>query len=372
MTDETDHSKADSGRSDHAKEQAEVLSTAGPADDPDVFLVEYPDGAVEYEPATPRNQALFGEGLYGEIDGVSAYDAGGVPVELEADVASGTYTISVEGETVHVPSNRIDDAIEAVQSAFVGTELYELYRDITEGQVRRATVSRFEDRFPDDRVEITESGWVVDETFLVTYEAENHLVGVDPVDPYSNEVDESKQAVYLDLNPDGERTVRAPDGEAVTLDEIEQEFLTTVEALLYPENYFGVELVDEIQQHKAESEALDDVFEDLANDATVTGFTDSKTGIHHGSNNHDFTKHDVSDLNVTDEVRDKLWSNPYDHAGVRELLLRRREFVNNPDVDVFRDADDNDEWKWDEIEKTSENAPIPPDVENKLQSMFGE
>jgi len=116
---------------------------------------------------------------------------------------------------------------------------------------------------------------------------------------------------------------------------------------------------------------LDDVIEDLTDQAEVTGFTDSKTGIHHGSSRHDFQKHDVTDLNVTDDVRDMLWSNPYDHAAVHEMLLRKQEFVNNPDISVFKDRDDDsDSWKWDEIEKTSENAPIPPEVRDKLDRMF--
>jgi hypothetical protein len=374
MTDETDirSEDADSGRTTDEKLEAEVIAKSGPANDPDVYLVEYPDGSQEYEPSTPTNTALFEDGLYGDVQGHSEFFniSTGVTVELDADVENRDYVLTVEGTTIPVPSDRAEDVIDAFRGGNTGSNLYGLYEDIIEGQVRRHIVEQFIDRFPEDRVEQTPEGWVVDDTFIVTYEGTNHLTDLDPTDPYSNETDESKQAVYLDINATENREIVAPDGERVELTPQEQEFITQVEGLLYPEDYFGVELVDEIEQHKAEGEVLDDVIEDLTEQASVTGFTDSKTGIHHGSTNHDFRKHDVRDLNVTDDVRDKLWSNPYDHAGVHELLLRKQEFINNPDIEVFRDADDTDSWKWNEIENTSESAPIPPEVRNKLDNMF--
>jgi len=375
MTDETDISteEADSGRSSDEKLNAEVIATSGPAGDPDVYLVEYADGEQVYEPATPTNVALFEDGLFEQVQGHSEFQqiSTGITVELDADVLNRNYVLTVDGTEIPVPSDRIESVLNAFQGGEAGSNLYGLYEDIIEGQVRRHVVERFIDRFPEDRVEQTPEGWVVDETFVVTYEGTNHLTDLDPTDPYSNETDESKQAVYLDINATEDRGIVAPDGERVELTPLEQEFITQVEGLLYPEDYFGVELVDEIQQHKTEGEVLDDVIEDLTEQASVTGFTDSKTGIHHGSSNHDFRKHDVRDLNVTEEVRDKLWSNPYDHAGVHELLLRKQEFINNPDIDVFTDRDDDsDSWKWNEIEKTSENAPIPPEVRDKLDRMF--
>jgi hypothetical protein len=112
------------------------------------------------------------------------------------------------------------------------------------------------------------------------------------------------------------------------------------------------------------------VFEDLAGDADVKGFTDSKTGIHHGSRNHSFQKHRLSDLGVTEEVMDLLWAHDYDHAGVAELHLRKEELLNRPDVDVFVDAPDDSRSKWEKIENTKDNAPIPPEVKNTLDEMY--
>lgn len=365
MVDKTEH-EADSGRSKQEKQTAVVKATAGPSDDPDAFLVDYGD-EIRYEPGTPKNQALFGSGKFAEVNGTNAFDANGTLVELQADVATDDYVIRYQGTEIRVPSDYVSDVVDAATAAMPGQALLDVYSEITAGQVRRHIVQAFEDRFPDDRIEQTGDGWIIDDTFIVTYDGENFLTNVETQSPHGKVYDESKQAVYLDLNAEDEREIVAPDGEAYTLDPIEQQFLTTAEGLLYPEDYFGAELVEDIQQHKAES--VDDTIEDLTEQATVTGFTDSKSGIFHGSDNHSFRKHDVRDLNVTEEVRDMLWSNPYDHSAVKELLLRKQEFIN-ADVDIFADQDDDSEFKWEEIEKTSENAPIPQDVRNKLDEMF--
>lgn len=377
MTDETDnHEMADSGRSATDKQNADVLATSPPnSRNPDVFLIQYPDAdEPQYEPGTPMNQALFGQGLFSEIDGVSAFDYNGTPIELDADVSNDTYRVSVGGYTARIPSEQADEIAEAFQSNATGEKLYELYNDVISGQVRRPVVSDFLDRYPDDRIEVTEDGWVVDDTFLVTYEGTNHLVDVDPADPRSSnpDYDSSKQAVYLDVDARGERDLQTPSGETVTASELEQEFLTQVEVLLYPETYVGVELVDEIEQHKAEGQMLGDAIEDLTEQADVTGFTDSKTGNHHGSTGHSFDKHKLSDgFNVTEDVVDLLWSHEYDHAGVHELLLRKQEFIARPDVDVFEDVPDDNASRWSRIESTKESAPILPRTQQKLDEMYG-
>lgn len=369
MDDQTDHSDADSGRVDAEKRNAEVRATSGPHDDPDVFLIEYSDGTVDYEPGTPMNQVLFGEGKYAEVQGTHEYDVGDVTVGLKADVRSDDYVITYKGVDIPVPGYYRDDVVEAVTSANPGPDLLDLYEEIIDGQVRRNVITKFLERFPDDRISVTADGWVVDDTFVVTYDATNHLVDIDPTDPYGDEVDDSKQAVYLDIDADDARTIVAPDGEQVELEPLEQEFLTAVEGLLYPEDYFGVELVDEIQQQKAEAE-IGDLIEDLTDQADVTGFTDSKTGIHHGSSNHSFSKHRLSDLGVTDEVSDLLWAHDYDHTGVVELHMRKDELIARPDVDVFEHAQDDDETMWEKVERTKENAPIPDDVRQTLNEMY--
>lgn len=371
------NTEADSGRSIEQKRGATVLDTSGPSDDPDVYLVEYPDGSVRYEPATPKNTALFEGDLYERVQGENTFRVrrgeNVVEITLEADVAADDYTLTVEGQPVRLGRDHVSDLIRAFDGgtgAVVGTRLYNLYEEIIEGQARRHVVAKFEDRFPEDRIERTAEGWEIDDTFLVTFEAENRLLDTQPVSPRGSDFDESKQAVYLNIDATGTRTVRAPTGEQVELTETEQEFLTMVEGLLFPEDYFGAELVEEITQHKVEGQVLDDVIEEMTDQAEVTGFTDPKTGIHHGSTNHSFQKHRLSDLGVTDEVSDLLWANDYDHAGVHEMALRRDELVNRPDLDVFEDVPDDDEARWRKIEQTREKAPIPPSVQETLDEMY--
>jgi hypothetical protein len=366
MVDKTEH-EADSGRSKQEKTAAEVKATAGPSDDPDAFLVDYGD-EVRYEPGTPKNQALFGQGKFADVNGTHAYDVDGTPIELRADVAADDYVLRFKGTDLRVPSDYVNDVVTAATSPMAGEALLDVYDEITEGQARRHVLQAFEERFPDDRVEQTGDGWIVDDTFIVTFDGENFLTDVDPIGPNGKEYDDSKQAVYLDLNTDEEREIVAPDGETYVLDPIEQRFLTTVEGLLYPEDYFGAELVEDIQQHKVESTG--DTIEDLTEQATVTGFTDSKTGIHHGSSSHSFEKHRLSDLGVTDEVADLLWAHDYDHAGVVELHMRKDELVNRPDITIFEHAQDDDETMWEKVERTKENAPIPDDVRQTLNEMY--
>lgn len=390
MTDANDNDDvSDSGRPAQDKSDAIILDVAGPEDDPQQYLVEYPDGSVEYEPATARNRALFEDGLYSKVQGHSEWTTSvtgdTVHIELDADVLNNMFKLSVDhgfnadDATVNVPQDKAVEVLQAIQADNTGEQLYWVYQDILDGQVRRGTVRQFLDRFDDDRIEVTEDGWILDDTFLVDWDAENYLatdVTVHNVGTgTATKVDESKQAVYLDLHADGSATETTPDGDDVLLTESEQEFLVSVEVLLYPEQYenVGVQLVENVEQARQEA-SLRDLINELASSARVTGFTDSKTGQFHGSTSHSFDKHrlDDSPLNVTEEVCDMLWSHKYDHAGVHEMLYRKNELVERGDIDVFTDTDDDDSRRWDRIRQIADqDAPIAPWVGEKLQNMYG-
>jgi len=391
MTDETDirSDDADSGRSTDEKLDAELIATSGPAGDPDVYLVEYPDGEQVYEPASPTNVALFEDGLYGEVQGHTEYRVSIGPdvatVELDADVENQHYVITVDGNQLPVPSDevaRVVDAFKGANGSAIGSRLYNLYEDILEGQVRRHVVDSFGDRFPADRVEQTPEGWVVDDTFVVNYEAENYLVDNDTV--YVREggdmvrADERKQAVELDFDVSGNTELPTGNGDRVEVGEQEQVFLATVEALLFPEDYLGADLVDGIEQARSASDVGDDDIEEIAETASVSGFTDSKTGNHHG---HGFDKHRAIDeaavgnldasLGMTEAAIDKLYFNDYDHAAPHELLARRDEFENAP-FDIFEDEGvENDDYNhWKAIEKAKDSAPINDEHHRQIREMF--
>jgi hypothetical protein len=385
MTDENDikSEKADSGRTNSEKQDASIIATSGPADDPDVYLVEYPDGEQVYEPATPTNIALFEDDLYVHVQGYT--DLGhvdGAHVELDADIENRDYEVTVDGQSIPIPDDQVKQVIRAFQTGSPGSHLLDLYDSILDGQVRRNTIEQFESRFPSDRIQQTAKGWIVDDTYLVTYEAENYVTTVDTVYERKSddmvEVDGSKPGVDLTLNIDGETTVPTPDGETVTVDEKEQRFLATVECLLFPEDYLGAKLVDEIEQTKAAD--FDDTIEDIADSASVGGYTDNVTGNWH---RHGFDKHRAiseaaagtldASLGMTEEAIDKLYFNDYDHAAPHELLARREEFENAP-FDIFEDEDagNSDFNRWKAIEKAKDSAPINDEHHRKIRSMFAD
>jgi hypothetical protein len=382
--------QADSGRSADQKNDAEVLSTSGPAGDPDVFLVEYPDGSQEYEPATPTNVALFQDGLYSEISGITDYNVRvgdrTVTVTLTGRPSEHRYVITVDDISVVVPTQRHDEVISAVRDntgALVGTRLYQLYRDIANNQVRRDVVEQFLSRYDDDRVLVTENGWVIDDTFIVTYEAENYLTGDDPIYERSGgdmePIDESKPAVGIEFDVDGEEVVQLPDVDnTVRVGETEQVFLATVEALLYPEDYLNVELVDEVRQHRS-GDTTQTTISEIADTGTVHEHTDSKTRNWH---NHGFDKHRAiseaqvgnldSSLGMTERAVDMLVFNDYDHAAPHELLYRQQEFEQAP-FDIF-EADgvaNDDSSRWTAIERAADSAPLNDEHHQQMQAMFG-
>ena len=386
MTDSNDirSDDADSGRTVDEKLNAEVIATSGPDDDPDVYLVQYGDGSQVYEPATVVNKALFEDGLYEQIQGRHEYytDAPGrfSTVALDADVQSQHFVIESELDQTVIPNDQIEDVIDAVRGTTTGTDLFEIQSEILEGQVRQYVVSSFEDRFPEDRVETKANGWVVDDTFLVDYEGNNYLKNADTTYKVRGgevvEANEDKQAVELGFSVDSQRDMTDPNGDEHTLTSTEQEFLATVECLLFPEEYLDAELVDDIQQAKAHEFASDDI-ESIAETANVSAFTDTKTQIHH---NHGFDKHRAiseaavgdldSTLGMTEEAVDMLYFNDYDHAACHELVARRTEFENAP-FDIFEDAPNDDQTRWAAIRRAKGSAPIEQEHKNKIQSMFG-
>lgn len=365
MTSDT-HSEADSGRESVEKRDAEVIDTVGHPENPDAYVVRYDDETVEYEPATPTNKVLFEEGLYDEVTGHSEFG----PVRTYVDLGDDTYRLRIsDEEEIEVPDQYRSDFIDALASFDPANELADLYDEITGGAVDQTTVDAFYESFPSDRIERTSLGWIVDDTFLVDWDARNELVGVEVHEVSgggTERVDGDQQAVVLDnLDTGRTETVHGPDGETHELSPADQQFITTISILLDPEEYVGVELTDAIESMKTTDAGT--FFDERARQATVRDFTDAKSGIHHG---HDFEKHSVSDLNVTQEVQDKLWSNPYDHLALHEMKLRRDEFENAM-VPVFTDAPNDDPSKWRKIEQTAENAPIPEHMKHNINDMFG-
>jgi hypothetical protein len=362
-----------------SKADADVLSY--PTSETDTYLVHYGEDEsgepiVQYEQNNYINRVIFGRdendaGHYGEIQGTLSIG----DVTLISDLHSRTFELTVDGHTVVVPDEKheelLDGAIEAVefQSSAV---LRSVYEEILDGRVREGQVNAFADRYDEDRVTVTDEGWEIDETFLVTWDGENYLTtGVEKTDEMGARPGPSNdQAVEFDFEtPESDRTVADPNGTERVLYPDEQSFLATVEVLLYPDDYVGQELVEEIEQ-KRQQESIEDLITDIASQGNeaVEGFISPTSGVPHG---HSFEKHTLDDLNVTEEAIDHLHYDQYDHAGPHELL-KRRDYFENASYDVFEDADNDDETKWAKIESTADKAYIPPSVEDELREMFDE
>jgi len=372
--------KADSGRNGDEKFRATILAKS-PRDDPDVYLVEYPDGEQLYEPATPVNTVLFEDGLYEKITGTSTFYGTDNKVATNVDIEDRTFILTVNDHQVEVPEDKQGEMVEAFRRSNTGEILIDMYDDIMSGRVRHDIVKQFIDQFPEERVEETPNGWLVDDTFLVDYEGNNYLADQESVYVRSGnemvEADQSKEAVELSFEVGESANIITPDGDSIRVGADEQEFLATVECLLYPGDYLDAELVDDVEQYKAEAQF--DTISDIAQQATIGGYTDTKTGNYH---RHSFNKHRASEevangvvdqeLGLTAEAVDKLYFNDYDHAAPHEILARREEFENAP-FDIFTDDVPNDDSRrWIAIEKAKDKAPIHPSDHEKIQDMFSD
>lgn len=123
------------------------------------------------------------------------------------------------------------------------TELYELYESILETRVRENVIDELVSYFGAN-IEVVDDGWILQDTYLLTYEAENYLVedrdtfqvsggGVTPTDG-------TPQAVKMSFRTDPVAVMEFGQ-ETYTLSKPEQSFLATVEVLLNPDQYLGVE-----------------------------------------------------------------------------------------------------------------------------------
>lgn len=253
------------------------------------------------------------------------------------------------------------------------SDLYDIYENTLQSRVRSEVIDSFSNQFAG--VEVTDNGWVIEDTYIVTYEAENYLV--DNIDTYSVkgdhvvETDGEKQAVGLRFNtePYAMFTIQRKE---YTLSENEQTFLATVEFLTSPQKYldidsFETEVYSAIKQAKGDPLNRGE-FEKLASSARVGHFVDPVSGLIH---RHDIDKHVLrSTFHVNYWVVDSLEFSSFDHSGLAELAWREDELRNSPEQ-VFWDTDNNDDERWNEIQRIEKNAPCPPEVYRRLKALYG-
>ena len=313
------------------------------------WLVRF--GENDYRPVnkSAKNRLVLEEDVLDR----ESFEYGGVTVAV--DFESDDYVLHRESKNVRVPQEKHEHVLWALRDED-GPRLNKLFDELHVPTVRTGLMDMLMPRFRQQKDEIkkTDHGWVVNGDILVQWDATNNPVDVDQTHIVKGgeaiPADTSKQAREITFNLSDDTAVTLPNGATTDLDEVEMRFLTTVGLILGRDgsDLYGDGLSASIQ------------------DSSIVGFTDTKSGLHHG---HSMNKHTLDMLGVTDAAMGRLWYNEYDHAGVHELKLRRDEFENAP-IDIFEDARNDDPSKWRKIDSTSRKAPIPKSVRRDLEARY--
>lgn len=327
---------------------AEIVPDMG---GPNAWLVRFGEGDYDTVNKSGKHTLLLKKDVAIE-DSVSY---GGIMVDY--DLENDDVFLHDGDNKVRVPDAKHEGVLWAVYDED-GPRLQRIFDELHVPTVRKGLMDMLMPRFRDGDTDVikTGEGWLIGGDILVSWDGTNHPVNVAQTHVVRGgeavRADTDKQARDINFSLPDERTVALPNGTRTRLDDVEMKFLTTV-ALILGRNYTATGLYD-------------DGLTDAISRSSITAFTDTKSGLHHG---HGLRKHTLSDLNVSDEAIDRLWYNEYDHTGVHELYVRRREFENAP-IDVFTDAANDDATKWRKIKQTSEKAPIPKHVRSDLESRY--
>jgi hypothetical protein len=328
--------------------EAEIVPDMG---GPNGWLVRFGEGDYDTVNKCAKNRLLI-EGEVGIQDTVS-YNGISVDFDLEADEIE----LHDGDDGIRVPAEKHENVLWAVRDED-GFRLKALFNDLYVPTVRHGLMDMLMPRFrhAESDIQKTDDGWLIDGEILVGWDASNSPVNVDETHVVraggTIPADTEKEAREITFDLPEERTVALPNGTRTNLDDVEMRFLTSV-ALIVGTPQTGL---------------YDDGLADAIRDSTIEGFTDTKSGLHHG---HGLGKHTLSQLGVTEEAQERLWYNSYDHTGVHELAVRENEFRDAP-IDVFDDAPNDDTSKWNKIHSTKQKAPIPKRVRADLEDRYGE
>lgn len=317
----------------------------------------------------------------------------GAPIELNIDVGMKNATLSSSGTTVDLFGRDLADALGVFLSAKRGqplfqqngnsnvdlgneqaTELFEIFERILQNQVREDILESAHDSFRMVDIDVRNDGWVIEDTYLLTYDGAEVYFTEDK-DIYARsgstvrDVTETKQVFGIDIKTEPLKEIDIG-GQTDVYSEVEQRFLAIVQILSEPNRYLGFDTFEEevygaIRDATGNRSSLDR----LAGTAEFSHFIDPKTGLlhKHGVNKH--LAYTTFDLNYW-VIRDLEYSS-FDHAGVAELAWREDE-LRQADRDVFSDVSNDDDKRWDYIQRITEKAPCPNHVYNKLDSLYGQ
>lgn len=223
------------------------------------FTIIRPDGQPDLVKATPENTLLydpegelpFDNGLYEFLHGQHALVLSEDNPEVIIAPTSNDhcYILRVRGNTVETTPNQAEEVLRGVKEAATGnrdvTRLVNLYENIMANQVRRGVINALKSTFDEEeRITVVSRGWLIDDFYLVNWEASMYVKHDDPDEPdYKRggggvtEVDRSHEFVQLDLRRDINPIEVSIAGESYKLTEREMLFLAKVKWLLNRRHY---------------------------------------------------------------------------------------------------------------------------------------
>lgn len=220
------------------------------------FLVLWKDGEPELKRASAENVLLFDpeedlpfdNGLYEFLNGQKALQLSEDPEVMVAPTGNEyAYILRVKGNTVETTPSQAEDVLEGIRQAAVGDGLDHLvgvYDHIMSTQVRQAVVNALYRTFDEnERIDVMENGWLVDDFYLVDWTASLYTKDDDPdEDDYVRSggtvrKEDSYEFVRLNHHRDIDPIEVGIDGDTYRLTEREMLFLTKVKWLLNRRHY---------------------------------------------------------------------------------------------------------------------------------------
>lgn len=205
-----------------------------------------PENVLLYD---PEDKLPFSNGLQGLLDGEEAIKFSDDPeVIISQTTNNKCFLVRVDGRTVETTPSQSSRVLESIkQAALDGSVqgLIELHEHVVAKQVHRSVINALMQTFNEsERLTKTGDGWLVDDFYLVNWEASLYTAHNDPDEndyrragSQVTETDGSFEFVQLRLNREIDPVTVTIDGDEYQLTEREMMFLAKIKWLLGRRSY---------------------------------------------------------------------------------------------------------------------------------------
>jgi len=238
----------------------EVLDVSRDDDSDEItqFLILGDDGQPATKVASPENLLLydpddelpFEGGMYDFLSGDSALRLSEEPKVVVGQAGDEySYVLNIDGNAVETTPTQADELLQGVYDAIAKddvSKLSDLHAEIIKNQVRRNIVNILAQTFEErHRIEIVPNGWLVDDFYLVDWNAKMYAKNDDPEEgdyvrsgTDTVQKDDSYEFVRLNHSLNQSDTVTVTiDGTEYSLTEREMLFLSKIKWLLHRRHY---------------------------------------------------------------------------------------------------------------------------------------